>query len=97
MSINIVLEINSDPNKLETLITTLQAILPDTRGYDGCNEVVVLANQDDPYNFILLENWENREKYEKYLSWRQERGDLDALGEMLSQPPLIKFYNISSL
>jgi len=96
MSINIVLEINADPKGLETLLKTLQTILPDTRSYDGCNEVIVLTNQDDPYNFVLLENWESREKYEKYLSWRQERGDLDALGEMLSQPPSIKFYNTST-
>lgn len=96
MSINIVLELNAGQNKLETLLKTLQTILPDTRCYEGCNQVIVLTNQDDPYNIILLENWENREKYEKYLRWREERGDLDALGEMLSQPASLKLYNTST-
>ena len=93
MSINVILETQSKPECIDDLKSTLKNILPDTRSYDGCIEVQVVGNQDDPLNIILLETWETREQYEKYLAWRAETGALDALGAMLSEAPSIRYYD----
>ena len=50
-------------------------------------------NQDEPLNLVLLETWETREQYEKYLAWRSETGALEALGAMLSQAPSIRYFD----
>jgi len=93
MSITVMLEIQSKPESIDELKTTLKAILPDTRAYDGCENVQVTTNQDDALNLILVETWESRQHYETYLGWRDERGDLEALGKMLSQAPNIRYYD----
>ena len=93
MSVNVILEVQAKPESIDELKSTLENILPDTRGYDGCISVQVTSNQDDPLNLVLLEVWENREKNEKYLGWRTETGALEALGAMLSQPPSIRYYD----
>lgn len=93
MSVKVILEMQSKVERIEELKSYFISILHDTRNYDGCVGVEVAGNQDDPLNVILLETWETREKYEKYLGWRAETGALDALGAMLSQPPSIRYYD----
>ncbi|PCH60501.1 MAG: antibiotic biosynthesis monooxygenase [SAR86 cluster bacterium] len=93
MTVNVLLEVNAKPECLEELKSTFENILPDTRNYDGCVEVRVVGNQDDVLNLILVETWQSRQHYEKYLAWRQETGALEALGALLSQPPRIRYYD----
>lgn len=97
MSVNVLLEVQSNLENIDELKATFKAILPDTRAYDGCINVQVIGNQDDPLNLILVETWETRQHYEKYLGWRGETGALDALGAMLSQPPSIRYYDDLSI
>jgi quinol monooxygenase YgiN len=93
MSVNVLLEIKSNPEDIDKLKSTFEQILPDTRSYDGCIGVQVVVNQDDSLNVILIETWETREHYEKYLAWRIETGAIDALGAMLSQAPSIRYFD----
>lgn len=93
MSVNVILEVQSKLESIDELKSTFENILPDTRSYDGCIGVQVIGNQDDPLNLVLLETWESRQHYEKYLGWRTETGALDALGAMLSKPPSIRYFD----
>jgi quinol monooxygenase YgiN len=93
MSVIVILGMQSKPEALEDLKSTLKNILPDTRAYDGCQSVHVTGNQDDPCNLVLIEKWESRQHNEKYMEWRTDTGALAALGEMLSQPPSLRYYN----
>ena len=69
-------------------------LLPDTRAYEGCEGITIHRNMDDPTNVVLVEHWTSREHYEKYLAWRDETGVLAQLGELLTGPPNIRFYDI---
>ena len=93
MSVKVFLEIQSKPECIEKLKSTLVQILPDTRGYEGCIDVKVVNNQDDPLNLILIETWKSRQHYEKYLGWRVDTGAIKALGVLLSQPASIRYFN----
>jgi quinol monooxygenase YgiN len=93
MSVIVILELQSKPETLDELNSTLKNILPDTRAYDGCQSVQVNINQDDSCNLVLIEKWESRQHNEKYMGWRTETGALAALGEMLSQPPSLRYYD----
>ncbi len=97
MTCNVILEVTAAAGKAEELLSTFGAILGDTRGYEGCQGVEVVVNQDDPANMVLLERWDSRAHYEKYLGWRQERGDLDALGQMLAGPPSIRYFDTAAV
>ena len=97
MSVNVILEIQSNPEDIDVFKSTLKTILPCKLEYDGCIEVQIIENQDDPLNIILIETWESRQHYEKYLTWRIEIGALDAIGAMLSQAPKIRYYDALKL
>ena len=91
MTVNVILEAQAKPECVDELVATFDAILPDTRNYEGCIEVKVLANQDDPANIVLLEKWKTRADYEAYVAWRAEQGTLESLGALLASPPSIRY------
>ncbi len=75
-----------DKEHYDKLYATLEAILPDTAAFDGAKLISCSANADD-MTFIVHEVWESVEHQQKYLGWRQERGEVDVLVSMLSEPP----------
>ncbi|TDJ62222.1 MAG: antibiotic biosynthesis monooxygenase [Proteobacteria bacterium] len=93
MACTVVLEIQLKSDQIDTAKSTFKEILPDTRAYDGCQGVYVVENQDKAGNLVLIETWESRAKYEKYLAWRQETGVLDALGAMCEGAPSIRYFD----
>ncbi len=91
MAVTVLLDLQSQPNKVDTLLQTLKQILPDTRAYKGFIDIEVVQNQDDPTNIVFVEKWESRSHFEKYFAWRTETGAIEALGAMLSAPPSIRY------
>jgi len=91
MTIDVTLELVVSEENREALLNTLEAILPDTRSYKGCQSIVVTCNDDDPLNILLLEKWDTRADHESYVAWRAERGDLEKMGALLAARPVSKF------
>lgn len=61
-------------------------LLPATRAFDGCISIYLTRDLDDPARILIVELWETRGHYERYLQWRTDRGDMAALGTMLENP-----------
>lgn len=93
MACTVLLELQVQADKVDTLKGVFKDILGDTRAYDGCISVEVTDNQDESANLLLIEKWESRAKYEKYLGWREETGALEQLGSLLSAPPSIRYFD----
>ncbi len=71
----------------------MRSILADTRAYDGCEGITVHRNLEESANIMLIEQWETRAHYDKYLAWREETGVLAKIVELLEGPPNIRFYS----
>jgi quinol monooxygenase YgiN len=93
MAVTVIFELQIKSDQIDTAKKTFKEILPDTRAYDGFEDIYVTENQDKPGNLILVEKWETREKYEKYLSWRTETGAVGQLGAMCEGAPSVRFFD----
>ena len=93
MSVLVTLEINIKPENMGDLTDFMKRDLHHTRSADGCNGLTVHANQDNPNNVVVVEDWDSREQYETYLGWRAERGDLEKLGSWIEEAPSIRFFD----
>ena len=93
MSVLILLELTTKPGNANDLTNWLRDELHHTRGADGCNGMTVHKNQDDPNNMVMVENWDSKAQYEKYLAWRTERGDMEKLGAWVAGPPSIRYFD----
>ncbi len=70
----------------------VQRHLPDTRSYDGCQDITGYLNEDGR-TIVMVEHWNSKEDYQKYLAWREETGVLADLGAMLDGEPTIRFFD----
>ena len=91
MSVSVILE--ATVKDMDAFQALFLKILPATRSYEGCEGLTVHRNLDDPANVVLVERWESRAHYEKYLAWRDETKFLGQLGALLEDPPSIRFYS----
>ena len=64
----------------------LKEILPDTRDFEGCLNLHMIQDREDASQIIIVEQWETKEQYDKYLAWREERGDVEVLAALWEDP-----------
>jgi quinol monooxygenase YgiN len=86
MACQVFLEFRIKDGCEEQLKDYFKEILPDTREYDGCIQLYMVRDHDDPQKIVVVEFWDTRRHYEKYLAWRQETGVMDKLATMLDSP-----------
>ena len=69
MSIGVIVDFLCKPGGAALLTETMKERLPFTRTYDGCEEIYLYTDHNDPNHLFLVERWESREKYDKYRGW----------------------------
>ena len=78
----VIAEFHAAPGKLDELIATLTAVLPETRAYDGCLGLDSWLDEERS-TIVLTEQWESFDHYDRYLAWRGETGVLAAAAALL--------------
>ncbi len=73
----------------QPILDFLSGILPDTRAFDGCQDLRVYI-EGDGEAILFVEYWDSAAHYQRYLEWRTETGVLNQLVEMLAAPPAIR-------
>jgi quinol monooxygenase YgiN len=95
MTIAVILKLKCQSGKGPDLTAALQSMLGDTRARQGAEMIEMVVNQDNPDHIIVYEKWATKEDHQAYMGWRQERGDLDALGGFVSEPPAVTYFDIA--
>ena len=95
MATTILLEAKAKAGKGADLVAFFKSILPDTRSYDGCISVDVYQNMDTPDVVLLVEKWNSKAHYEKYLGWRSETGVVDKIVSQIDGAPSIRYFDLT--
>ncbi|WP_264213791.1 hypothetical protein [Leisingera thetidis] len=66
-----------DLDTFEEHAQTVVAMLADTRAFPGCLEARAGINRER-FEIAVFHLWETSGHLDRYLTWRAERGDLDA-------------------
>lgn len=93
MTCTVLLEIRVKPEFVDGMAEGFKGLFPDTRSYEGNISIYAAQNDEDKQNFVMVEVWESRAHYEKYLAWRTERGDIENLASMLEGEPSIRYFD----
>ena len=87
----VLLEVVAKPECVGQLKDMVKELFPDTRSYEGCQGVTAFLN-DDGRTFVMVEHWDSKEHYEKYLAWRTETGVLTKLVSLIEGAPSIRYF-----
>lgn len=74
----VIAEFPARGDKVQELEATLREALVDTRAFDGCIRIDTYF-EEAASTFVLIEEWQSFDHYDRYLQWRIETG----LGELL--------------
>ena len=66
-----------------------------TRAFDGCQNINLTLNVENPHKYVLTEVWNSKKHYEKYLAFRTEDGTVGAIGDMSVDGPNIDIFDIT--
>ena len=92
MPVTVLATLRLKPGLAETVLAGLAQQAPDTRAHAGCRGVRITQDLDDPDTVVAIMEWDSRADHEAYLAWRAASGDLDALGEVIREPPAFTYY-----
>jgi quinol monooxygenase YgiN len=93
MSINIITQFKTKPGRSKDLIALLSSVLPESLEHDGCVEVCIRQNQDEPDDIISVQKWESRRHYESYRDWRTRNGVTAAIEALLTDPITVRYFD----
>ena len=89
MSYVVLMEAKVIPEKLDYCINLLvENRLKDTKVYDGCETCYGSLDKDNSKVFMWSQ-WASVEHWEKYFTWRQERGDFEELLSLFAEKPRV--------
>ena len=66
-----------------------------TRAFDGCQNINLTLNVENPHKYVLTEVWDSKKHYEKYLAFRTEDGTVGAISDMSVDGPNIDIFDIT--
>ena len=76
----------------------IEAILRDTRAFEGCLGVEVLVDVTDPAHVTIVEHWASLEHDDAYRAWRATPDGASGLAELLDRPAaLVRYETRTSL
>ena len=67
-----------------------------TRTVEGCQNINLVINRENPNNFVFTEVWDSKEHYDKYFAFRLEDGTIAAIQNMCSAGPTVRVFNITA-
>ena len=94
MAAYILLDVQTDPERLEEMRAFLHDRMPEALAFDGCLDVQLVASTDKPGNLVFFEKWQSREHYENYYAYREASGVLATFAGMLTEEPIFRFFEV---
>jgi quinol monooxygenase YgiN len=93
MPITAIADLRFSAADLDAGLAALTAILPDTRGFDGCLSVDVVQDQVDPTHVLLIETWTTVDAHRAYMAWRASSGTSAGFRAALAGPPTMTYFD----
>ncbi len=78
----VVVEVKAKRDTVDQVRELLIKHLPEMRVFEGCQSTTPYLHEDGQ-TFVVVEQWDSKPHYEKYLAWREETGALAFFQELL--------------
>jgi quinol monooxygenase YgiN len=92
MAVLVTAEFFIKPELIDDALRLLAEVLPDTRGFEGCETLETVVNLDDPGHVMLVERWRSRDAHVAYFAWRVDSGSANGLVDMMAAPPVFRYF-----
>lgn len=92
--ISLTMDLSVKEGRMDAFLELLLKVLPETRGYDGCERFDVWIDTETNNRVVFSEDWQSKEKQQAYLQWRIDTGVFDVLLDYLNSPPETEYFEL---
>jgi quinol monooxygenase YgiN len=92
MATTALLDLHIRGDRAVDALPVIEAILRDTRAFEGCLGVEVLVDVEDPAHVTVVEHWRSLERDDAYRTWRATPEGASGLGDLLDRPAVLSRY-----
>jgi quinol monooxygenase YgiN len=96
VSFTVLVELTIKSEFADSYAVRLKAAFPQTRAFEGCEQIVAYRDQQTPGKFFVLEQWISRTHYERYIDWRRSSGTFDQLAAWSESPMGVRFLEVAA-
>jgi quinol monooxygenase YgiN len=90
--ITVVAQISSQPDAESAIKQILQDLVGPSRNEPGCHGYKVLQNNENPLEFLTIENWADQASADAHLASPHVALAIAKAIPLLKQPPIIRHY-----
>ena len=96
MAVTALLDLHLRADRVADAPAVIDAVLRDTRAFDGNPGLEVLHDLADPTHVTVVERWASLEHDDAYRAWRATPEGASNLGDLLAAPPSLWRYETGS-
>lgn len=96
MAVTALLDLHLRADRVADAPGVIDAVLKDTRAFDGNLGLEVLHDLADPTHVTIVEHWASVERDDAYRAWRASPEGASNLGDLLAAPPSLRRYETGS-
>jgi quinol monooxygenase YgiN len=96
MTTTALLDLHVRSDRLADAPRIIDAVLRDTRAFQGCLGVEVLADVADAAHVTIVERWASLEHDDAYRAWRATPAGASGLADLLDRPAALTRYGTRS-
>jgi len=88
-TVRVMARITGRPETADSLRRILHDLMGPSRGEAGCLSYELFQNQDNPVEFVTLEQWANQAAADAHMTTPHVAMAISKAGDLLALPPLI--------
>jgi quinol monooxygenase YgiN len=92
-SLRVIAKVKARPDKVSELRSILTSLVEPTRKEPGCISYTLLQNNEDPTDFVLVEEWQSSTALQSHFATKHFRDALVKLPNLVAAEPDIQRYH----
>ena len=85
------------PDQTASFVNTLTKMFAETRSHEGFRSIRLLRGADASDQSVMIQEWDDKETFQKYAQFRNDTGGAKTLAAMASSPPQTSFWETNAL
>jgi len=90
--IKVTLALNLKPEATDAFCSALPEMIKDTAKRPGFRDICIVRHATEPGRVLFIETWDSEQSYHDYIAWRTERGEMDGMAAIVTEPPKLDFW-----
>jgi len=92
-TLRVIAKIKARPDKANELLSVLSSLIESTCKEPGCISYTLLQNNEDPTEFVFVEEWQNNAALESHFATKHFKDALVKLPSLIAAEPDIQRYH----